>query len=80
MITLDKNRDKYDRMDKAGLINEIAALHDLQVEVAEERYAILWGTTGLHRNTTYIAVRYDAELSEIQKCIAYANNRLENMD
>ena len=80
MKTLDRNRGKYDRMDREGLTNEIAALRELHAEVVEERYAVLWGTTGLHRNTAFIAARYEAELGEIQKCIDYAAGRLETMD
>ena len=71
MKRLENEKKKYDSMSKEELSNELGELKALLEDVIEERQAVLWGTTGLHRQTSHIAARYEEELKELNKCIGY---------
>ena len=64
-------KKEYDSMSIEKLGNELNELKALLEEVIEERQAVLWDTTGLHRQTSHIAARYEEEMKELNKCIDY---------
>ena len=76
MKKLVNEKKKYDNMNIEKLSIELNELKSLYEEVIEERQAVLWGTTGLHRQTAHLAARYEEELKELKKCIDYITGKI----
>ena len=76
MKRLVNEKKIYDNMDMEELGNELNELKSLFEDIVEERQAVLWGTTGLHRQTSHISARYEEELNELNKCIEYVGGKI----